>query len=143
MNKILLIGIIVVMVVMVVMVVFLIAAMTRGTIHPAESIVWFLIPLAFWVFLVVAIWKKKTNIFHAQMEPKLAGSLYKRLKIFLLVAGISFAMTWLSAFLVYNVTRPEVIGNVFFFTIIFSCVLFFIATIGSLVIFLKGRRKTS
>jgi len=89
------------------------------------------------------IWKKKTKIFHAQMEPELAERRYKRLKTFLLVAGILFAMVWLSALLMTYVTGRGVIDNVLFLIMFFSAVLFFIATIGSLVIFLKGRLKTT
>ena len=101
-----------------------------------------------WIFLVWMVWKKKTNIFHDQMEPKLAERRYKRLKAFLLVAGISFAMFWVSILLqvvvlvgIFN--QPEEEGPVVFFIALFSVVLFIIATIGGLVIFLKGRRKTT
>ena len=69
-NKKLLIGIIIVIIVIVVMVVFLMAAMTRGIIRAVESAIFFWIPLAVWIFLVWTVWKKKTNIFHDQMELK-------------------------------------------------------------------------
>ncbi|MGB2584202.1 MAG: hypothetical protein WBC89_08630, partial [Dehalococcoidia bacterium] len=48
--------------------------------------------IAVWIYLVWMVRKKKTNIFDDQMEPKLAERRLKRLKIFLLVAGISFAV---------------------------------------------------
>jgi len=108
--------------------------------HPALVL---LLPSAVWIYLVFMIWKKKTKIFHAQMEPELAERRYKRLKTFLLVAGILFAMVWLSALLMTYVTGRGVIDNVLFLIMFFSAVLFFIATIGSLVIFLKGRLKTT
>ena len=54
--------------------------------------------IAVWIYLVWMVRKKKTNIFHDQMEPKLAERRLKRLKTFLLVAGISFAMFWVSVF---------------------------------------------
>ena len=41
--------------------------------------------------MVWMVRKKKANIFHNQMEPKLAERRYRRLKTFLLVAGISLA----------------------------------------------------
>ena len=44
-----------------------------------------------WIFLVWMVWQKKTNIFHDQIEPKLAERRLKRLITFLLVAGISLA----------------------------------------------------
>ncbi len=137
MNKILLIGIIVVMVV------FLIAAMTRGIIRPVESIIWFWIPLAFWIFLVVVVWKKKTEIFHNQMEPKSTERRLKRLKTFLLVAGMSFAMFWLNILLGIAIFGPTEEEGVVGFIIGFICaVLFVIAAIGFMVILIKGPRKT-
>ncbi len=141
MNKKLLIGIIVVIVVMIV---FLIAALTRGIIHAVESAIWFWIPLAFWIFLVWIIWKRKTKIFHDQMEPKLAERRYKGLKVFLLVAGMLFAMFWLNILLgiaIFGPTEEE--GAVGFIIGFFSAVLFVIAAIGGLVIFLTGRQKTT
>jgi hypothetical protein len=137
MNKALLIGIIVVIVVMVV---FLIAAATREIINAAEAAVWFGIPLAGWIYLVWMVWKKKTNIFHDQMEPKPAESLLKRLKIFLLVGGMSFAMFWLNI-LVGIFDEPEEEGPVVFLIAFFFAVLFVIAAIGGLVTFLNGRQK--
>ena len=134
MNKKLLIGIVVVMVV------FLIAAMTRGIIRAGESAIWFSIPLAVWIFLVWIVWKKKTNIFHDQMEPKLAERSLKRLKTCLLVGGMSLVMFWLNI-LVGNVILDKDPAS--YFIAYFSAVLWVIATIGGLVIFLKGRRKTT
>jgi len=90
------------------------------------------------------VWKKKTKIFHDQMDPKLAERRYKMLKAFLLVAGISFAVFIISAVLhnaLYALYEKE--EHVFFFIAIFSLVLSVIATIGGSVIFLKGRRKTT
>jgi hypothetical protein len=140
MNKKLLIGIIVVIVGMVV---FLIAALTRGIIHAVESVIWFWIPLAFWIFLVWIVWKRKTSIFHDQMEPKLAERRLKRLKTFLLVGGMSFAMFWLNILLgiaIFGPTEEE--GAVGFFIGFFFAVLFVIAAIGFMVILIKGPRKT-
>ncbi len=101
-----------------------------------------------WIYLVGMVWKKKTNIFHDQMEPKLAERRLKRLKTFLLVAGISFAMFWVSVFplrivLAVISNQPEEGGVVVFWIAYSSVVLFTIATIGGLYIFLKGRRKTT
>ncbi len=99
-----------------------------------------------WIFLVWLVWKKKTNLFHDQMEPKLAERRYKRLKTFLLVAGIGFAMFWvmviLQVVLVGIFNQPEEEGPVVFFIALLAVVVFIIATIGGLVIFLKGRRRT-
>ena len=96
------------------------------------------IPVGIWIYLAWMVWKKKTKIFRDQMEPKLAERRLKRLKTFLLVGGMSFAMFWLNI----------LVGNVIFdkdpfsyFIAYVSAGLFVIATIGGLVIFLKGQEK--
>ncbi len=140
MNKKLLTGIIVVIVVMVV---FLIAALAKGIIHAVESVIWFWIPLAFWIFLVWIVWKRKTTIFHDQMEPELTERRLKRLKTFLMLTGMSFAMFWLNILLGIAIFGPaEEEGAVGFFIGFFSAVLFVIAAIGFMVILIKGPRKT-
>ncbi len=73
MNKKLLIGIIVVIVV------FVTAAAILGNPFFATQLT-FWIPLAVWIYLAWMVWKKKTNISHDQMEPKLAERRYKMLK---------------------------------------------------------------
>ena len=114
----------------------------------------FLMPMGYiavgvWIYLVWTVWKKKISIFDDQMEPELAKRRYKKLKTFLLVAGISFAMFWVNIILMLVVFRmtgfpsSEEEEGVFFFIGLFSAVLFVIGTIGGLIIFLKGRRKTS
>ena len=139
MNKKLLIGIIVV---------FVIAAAILGVIfrNPLYLVnlltIW--IPLGIWIYLVWMVRKKKTNIFHDQMEPKLAERRLKRLKTFLLVAGISLAVGIVGVILhnalygLFEIEEPVslVVASV-------GLMAFVIATIGGLVIFLKGRRKTT
>jgi len=104
--------------------------------------------LAVWIYLVWMVWKKKTNISHDQMEPKLAERRLKRLKTFLLVAGISLAVFLVSVFplrivLAVISNQPEEGEHVVFWLAYSFVVLFVIATIGGLYIFLKGRRKTT
>jgi len=97
-----------------------------------------------WIFLVWMVWKKKTNIFHDNpFEPKLAERRYKMLKTFLLVAGISLAVCIGLTLQIAIFRPPEEEGSVFFYVAFFSVLLFVIGTIGGLVIFLKGRRKTT
>jgi hypothetical protein len=135
MNKKLLIGIIVVIIILVV---FEIVAATRVILH-AGDVMWFWIPLAGWIYLVWMVWKRKTNIFPNQFELKLVERRLKRLKVFLLVAGMSFAMFWLNilwGIVILNLPKEEPVS---LFIALFSAVLFVIATIGGLVIFLKGR----
>ncbi len=97
-----------------------------------------------WIYLVWMVRKKKTNLFHDQVEPKIAERRYKMLKAFLLVAGISFAVFIVGTILhnaLYGLTGIEEL--VFFFIALAGLYLFDIATIGGLLIFLKGRRKTT
>lgn len=95
-----------------------------------------------WIYLVWMVRKKKTNIFHDQMEPELAERRLKMLKAFLLVGGISFAV-FIVGVIVHNVLYglSEIEEPVFFSIALVGLFLFIIATVGGLVIFLKGRRK--
>ena len=100
------------------------------------------VAIGVWIFLVVVVWKMKTNIFHDQMEPKLAESRLKRLKIFLLVAGISIAVAIVGVVghnVLYGLTKIE--ESVFFTIALVGLYVLIIATVGALVIFLKGRQK--
>ena len=79
--------------------------------------------LVVWIYLVWMVRKKKISLFHDQMEPKLAERRYKRLKAFLLVDGIGFAMFWVSfilqVVLVVIFDLPEEEGPVVFFIAFF------------------------
>jgi len=97
-----------------------------------------------WIYLVFMVRKKKINLFDDQVEPKLAERRYKMLKAFLLAAGISFAVGIVGVILhnaLYGLSEIE--EPVSFSIGISALGVFFIATIGGLVIFLKGRRKTT
>ena len=99
--------------------------------------------IAVWIYLVWMVRKKKTNIFHDQMEPKIAERRLKRLKAFLLVAGISFAVFIVGIIVhnaLYGLSEMEEV-HVSFIIAISALWVFAIATVGGLVIFLKGRRK--
>ncbi len=98
-----------------------------------------------WIFLVLMVREKKTNLFHDQVEPKIAGRRLKMLKAFLLVAGISFAV-FIVGVILHGVLGAllEIEEEPISFVIAISALyVFVIATIGGLVIFLKGRRKTT
>ncbi len=88
--------------------------------------------------------EKKTKIFHDQMEPKLAEKRLKRLKVFLLVAGISFVVG-IVGIVMHNVmyVQTEIEESVFFVTGLVGLYVSIIATGSGLVILLKGRRKTT
>jgi len=105
---------------------------------------WFIwvILLAVWIYLVWMVRKKKTKIFHDQMEPELAERRLRRLKIFLRVGGISFVVGIVGVIghnVIYGLTEVE--ESVFFTIALLGLFVFFIATIGGLVLFLLGRRK--
>ncbi len=134
MNKKLLIGIIVLFVALVV-----VAAIIR------PMFIWWIFWVALivvWVYLVWMVRKKKTKIFHDQMEPELAERRLKWLKTFLLGGGISLAM-FIVGTILHNVLSAllEKEEEVTFFIAILGGLVLFIANIGSLVIFLTGRRK--
>ena len=137
MNKILLIGIVVLYVGLVI---------ATAILGPPRFVTLEIVvaPIAVWIYLVWMVRKKKTNIFHDQMEPKLAERRYKVLKVFLLVAAISFAVGIVGVIL-YNVLSAllEKEEPVSFGIGLVGLFVFVIATIGGLVIFLKGRRKTT
>ena len=100
--------------------------------------------IAVWIYLAWMVWKKKTQIFHDQMEPKSAERRLKWLKAFLLVAGISFVVFLVSTILLRALHALfEGKEELFFFIAIFSLMLLAVGTIGGLVIFLKGRRETT
>jgi hypothetical protein len=99
--------------------------------------------VAVWIFLVWMIWKKKTGLFHDKMEPELAERQLKKLRKFILVAGISLAVGIVGVIVhnaLYGLYETE--EPVSFFIAIAALGVFNIATIGGLYIFLKGRRQT-
>jgi len=96
------------------------------------------------IYLAWMVWKKKTQIFHDQMEPKLAERRLRMMKVSLLVAGISFVVFLASTILTrtgYPLSEEEV--ELSFFIAVFSLMLLAVGTIGGVVIFLIGRRKTT
>ena len=96
-----------------------------------------IILLGVWIFLAWMVWKKKT-----------VSRYLKALKTFLLIAGISGIMliVFLVGVILYNVMyslegmseTADTIAHYIGFSLLG---MFYIATIGGLVIFLKGRRK--
>jgi len=99
--------------------------------------------LVVWMFLALEVRKKRTNLFHDQVEPELAERRLKMLKAFLLVAGISFA-AFIVGVVLHNALSAlfEIEEPVSFFIALLSLAAFTMATIGGLVMFLKGRRET-
>jgi len=95
-----------------------------------------------WIYFVRMVWKKGTSLFHEEMKPESAERRLKRLQTFLLVAGISLAVS-IVGFAVYVVLLEQYrIDDSASFSIgLFGIMVFIIATISGLVIFLIGRRK--
>jgi tellurite resistance protein TehA-like permease len=86
--------------------------------------------------------KKKTSLFHNQLEPESAERRYKILKAFLLVAGISLAVGIVGVILhnaLYGLLERE--EPISFGIGLVGLFVFFIAIIGSLVVYITGRRK--
>jgi archaellum biogenesis protein FlaJ (TadC family) len=100
--------------------------------------------IAVWIYLVWMVWKKKTDIFHDQMQPELAERRLKRLKAFLVLAGISFAV-FIVGVIVHNALYglSEIEEPASFVIALVGLGVFMIATVGGLVIFLRGRRETT
>jgi len=99
-------------------------------------------PIVVWIYLVWMVRKEKAKIFHGQVEPELAERRLRRLKIFLRVGGVSFVVGIVGV-VGHNVVSAllEKEEPVFFTIGLVGLFVFFIATIGGLVIFLKGQRK--
>jgi len=101
--------------------------------------------LALWIYLVWTVRKKKTSLFHDRMEPRSAERRLRSLRIYLLVAGISLLVGIVGA-IVHNalyVPLGEVEEPVSFAIALCGLFVFVIATIGGLVILLRGQRAPS
>jgi len=100
--------------------------------------------IATWIYLVLIVRKKKIDIFQDQMEPRLAERRLKRLKAFLLVAGISVLVS-IASIIVHNVRSglSDIEEPISFYIGIVTLYLFILATAGGLIIFLKGRQKAT
>jgi len=92
-----------------------------------------------WIYLIWMVWKKKT-----------VSRYLKALKTFLLIAGISGLMLigFLVGVMLYHTMyglgeMSETADAIAHYIGFFLYGMFIIATIGGLVIFLKGRRKTT
>lgn len=98
--------------------------------------------IAVWIYLAWTIRKKKTAIFHEQMEPKLAEKRLKKLKTLLLVAAIAF-IGGIGAAVLHNVIAgvSDIEEAVSFFIALGGLWAFILTTGGGLAVFLLGRQK--
>ena len=72
-----------------------------------------------WIYLVWMVREKKANLFHDQVEPKIAERRLKMLKAFLLVAGISLAAFIVNLVLQIAIGDPSEEGPVVFYIALF------------------------
>lgn len=97
-----------------------------------------------WIFLLWMVQNKKAiNIFE-HMESESAENLLKRLKVLMVISGISLAAGIIGTILhnaLYGLSEIE--EPVTFFIAIVGLFLFVIVTVISLVVFLIGRRRTT
>jgi len=105
------------------------------------TVAWPLCPLV-WIYLLWMVRKKTTKVFHDQMEQELAERRLRRLKTFLLIAGVSLAVGIVGVVL-HNVSyaMSEEEEAVFFFIALSGLWVASIGTMFGLVIFLTGRRR--
>ena len=100
--------------------------------------------LAIWMFFGRMVWKKKTSLFYDQIELELAERFLRRLKIFMLLGGISllvaFIILYLGIIALADTLEVEEALTLVAWSLGLLC---FISSIGSLVTFLIGRRKTT
>lgn len=134
MNKRLLIGIIALFIVLVV-----VAAILRPV---AIWLVFWAALIVAWVCLIWIVRKKRTKIFHEEMETKSAERHLKWLKSFLLAGGISLVIFIVGAVLhnvLYAMLNRE--EEITFFISFLGGLALLISNIGSIIILLTGLRK--
>ena len=98
--------------------------------------------IVIWIYLAWMVWKKKTEIFHEQMEPELAKRRLNMLKGSLLVAAISVVGVIVGIVMhnaMYAATGTE--EAVFFWVALSTIWVFILATGSGVAIYLKGRQK--
>ena len=94
-----------------------------------------------WIYLAWIIWKKKINVFKDKVEPVTADKNLKRLKALLTAAGISF-LVFIVSIITHNfLSKLYEHEFVSFSLTVIALYGFVLATLASLLIFLKGRRS--
>jgi hypothetical protein len=97
-----------------------------------------------WIYLVRMVRKQENSVFNDQMEQRIAKRHLKRIKAFLIVAGLSFLVFVLGAIVhsaIHGLSEIEV--TVSFFIALVALLVFIAATAAGMVIFLKARQKTT
>lgn len=99
---------------------------------------------AVWIYLFRMVRKQKNSVFNEQMGSKISEWHLKWLKVLLIAGGISF-LVFIIGVLVHNVSHglSEIEEPVFFIIALAALLLFIVTTAGGMIIFLKGRQKTT
>ena len=97
-----------------------------------------------WIYLFRMVRKQKNSVSNGQMEPKISEWYLKWLKTFLIVAALTFLVFVVGA-IVHNVIHgiSGIEESIFFIIALVAYVILVVATAGGLVVFLKGRQKTT
>lgn len=103
-----------------------------------------IIAAGIWIYLFRMVRKQKNSVINGQVEPKISEWHLKWLKTFLIVAALSFLVFVVGA-IVHNVLHDlsEIEETGSFFIALVAYVILVVATAGGLVVFLKGRQKTT
>jgi len=100
------------------------------------------IALATWIYLGVMVRKRKTSMFHDQMEPEIAERHLKKLKTSLIVSGVSFPVS-IACIILHNVLSglSDIEEPISLLIGVGALWVFIITTAFGLVIFLRGKQK--
>lgn len=102
-----------------------------------------IVAVGVWIYLFTMVWKQKKRAINDQMESRISELHLKRIKVFLMVALLSFLVFIVSA-IVHNVFhgQSETEESVFFIISLVALFMFIVVTAGGMFIFLKERHKT-
>jgi Ca2+/Na+ antiporter len=97
-----------------------------------------------WIYLVMMVRKQKDSVLNDQMEPTVTEWHSSRLKALLIVAGFSF-LVFIVAAIEHNVSNDpsEIESTVSLIIALVALWVFVIATAAGMVLFVRGRRRTT
>lgn len=100
--------------------------------------------VAVWIYLVRMVRKQKSTAFNDLMAEGITKLHLKRLKTLLIVAGFSF-IVFIFASVAHNVLhgQSETEETTFFLVALVALLVFIVATVCGMVIFLKTRKNTT
>jgi phosphate/sulfate permease len=109
--------------------------------NPLMSLV---LAVGVWMYLVMMVRKHKDSVLNDQMEPTITEWHLRRLRTLLIVAAFSFLVFSVAA-IVHNVSHDlsEIENTVSFLIALVALWVSVMATAAGMVLFLKGRRRTT